>query len=150
MPWVGLKASGLQALESMQQAGNRPEPALYASLVQCLWDSAVPAAQAQAGKLFVVGCRSGAVLSPLQQNNKEDRTLEVMSHLLPCNIAVAVGACSCRTGALQQASPFRRKGPDLRAVGCPLPSSHGNADGPVRMRDTAKQWGRPQRSTPPT
>ena len=71
----------------MQQAGNRPEPALYASLVQCLWDSAVPAAQAQAGKLFVVGCRSGAVLPPLQQNNKEDRTLEVMSRLLPCNIA---------------------------------------------------------------
>ena len=63
----------------MQAANNPPEPALYASLIQCLWDSGVVSAQGQAAKLFTQGCRSGAVARCIHQTVGPDQTLEVSS-----------------------------------------------------------------------
>lgn len=66
-----------QAWNTMQAASSRPEPWLYASLIQCLWDSGVASAQAQAARLFAQGCDSGAVLPCLHQTRDPDRTLQV-------------------------------------------------------------------------
>ena len=61
----------------MQATGNPLEHSLYASLIQCLWDSGVTAAQAQAARLFTQGRESGAVLPCLHQNYAPDHTLQV-------------------------------------------------------------------------
>ena len=61
----------------MQAANSPPEPALYASLIQCLWDSGVYSAQAQAAQLFSQGCLSGAVPPCLCNALGRDKTLEV-------------------------------------------------------------------------
>lgn len=61
----------------MQAANHPADPALYARLINCLWNSGVYSAQGQAARLFSQGCRSGAVPQSLHQSMGQDRTLEV-------------------------------------------------------------------------
>lgn len=65
-----------QALEALP-VPQHAEPSVYSALVQCLWESGLPAAQGHALWLFTSGCRQGMVPPVMQQSSEEDRTLEV-------------------------------------------------------------------------
>jgi hypothetical protein len=63
----------LQVWGRMHSKASQADPALFASLVKCLWDSGVPVAQSRAARLFACGARPSA----LQQSHEPGRSLEV-------------------------------------------------------------------------
>ena len=61
----------------MHLSSVKGDPSLYASLIQCLWDSGSLLAEAHATKLFTQGCRSETVPKCIKQFHAQNGSLQV-------------------------------------------------------------------------
>ena len=56
----------------------KADPTLYATLMQCLWDSGSILAEAHAAKLYTQGCRSQSVPRSIKQFHSQNGNLQVI------------------------------------------------------------------------